>query len=151
MQKVESSIVIQRPVEVVFAYVCDFSNVPRWDPTKSELRVTPEGPVGLGTTVHMVTSFQSLGLNLKLASTMEVTAYEANRKYTMTATSGPFPFEFYFLVEPAEGGAWLTMGVQAEVGGFYKFVEGVLVSRVKKEQVEQVGRLKGLLEAVPVS
>jgi ligand-binding SRPBCC domain-containing protein len=148
--KLESSIVIQCPVEVVFAYLCNFSNVPKWDPTKSEVRVTSEGPVGLGTTVHMVTSFQPLGLSLKLASTMEVTAYEANRQFTMTATSGPFPVEFTFLVEPAEGGTRLTMGAQAEPGGFFKIAEGVLLSRIKKEQAEELQRLKGLLEAVPV-
>ena len=147
----ESSIVIQRPVEVVFAYLCDFSNVPKWDPTKSEVRVTPEGPVRLGTTVHMVTSFHPLGLSMKLASTMEVTTYEANRRFTMTAISGPFPVQFIFRVEPAEGGVRLTIGGQAEPGGFFKIAEGVLINRVKKEQAEELQRLKGLLEAVPVT
>jgi ligand-binding SRPBCC domain-containing protein len=146
----ESSIVIQRPVEVVFAYLCDFSNVPKWDPTKSEVRVIPEGPIQLGTTVHMVTSFHPLGLSMELASTMEVTAYGANRQFTMTATSGPFPVQFIFRVEPAEGGARLTIGGQAEPGGFFKIAEGVLINRVKKEQAEELQRLKGLLEAAPV-
>ncbi len=148
--KVESSIVIQRPVEVVFAYLCDFSNVPKWDPSKSEVRVTSEGPVGLGTTFQMVTSFLPLGLGLKLTNTIEITVYEANRQLTMTATDGPFPVEFNFLVEPAEGGTRLTMGGQAEPGGFFKIAEGVLINRVKKEQAEALQRLKGLLEAVPV-
>jgi ligand-binding SRPBCC domain-containing protein len=148
--KLESSIVIQRPVEVVFAYLCDIANVPKWDPTKSGVRVTPEGPVRPGTTIHIVTSMHPLGLSLKLASAMEVTAYEANRQLTMTAISGPFPIEFTFLVEPAEGGTQLTIGAQAEPGGFFKIAEGVLLSRVKKEQAEELQRLKGLLEAVPV-
>ena len=145
-----SNIIIQRPVEVVFAYLCDFSNVPQWDPTKSDIRVTPEGAVALGTTVQMVTSFQPLGLRMKLANTMEVTAYEANRQFTMRATSGPFPVAFHFLVEPVEGGTRLTMSATAEPGGFFKIAEGVLLGRVKKEQADELQRLKELLEAVPV-
>jgi uncharacterized membrane protein len=149
--KVESSIIIQRPADVVFAYVCDLSNVPKWDPSKSEVQVTPEGPIRLGTTVHMVTSLQPLGLSMKLSSDMEITDYETNRQFTMTATSGPFPVEFRFLVEPAEGGSLLTVAAQAEPGGFFKIAESVLLSRIKKEQTIELQRLKALLEAVPVA
>jgi carbon monoxide dehydrogenase subunit G len=145
MQKVEGSIIIQRPAEVVFAYLCDFSNVPKWDPTKSEFRVTPEGPVRLGTTVQFVTSF----LGMKLESTMKISAFEANRQFIMSATS-PFPVEFNFHVEPVEGGTRLTMGAEAEPGGFLKIAEGVLINTVKKEQAKELQRLKQLLEAVPV-
>jgi len=41
--KIESSIVIHRPVEIVFAYVSDLSNLPKWDRVK-EVQVTSAGP-----------------------------------------------------------------------------------------------------------
>jgi ligand-binding SRPBCC domain-containing protein len=144
----ESSIIIERPVEVVFAYMCDLSNLPRWDPTKSDIRVTPEGPVRLGTKIQMMTSFKPLSLKVK--GTYEITVFEANRQFIMTATA-PFPHELIVRVEPVEGGTQLTNGVQAEPSGYYKYVEGVLINRVKRWQAREPHRLKRLLEAAPDS
>ena len=46
MPKIEMSIVINRPVEEVFAFLSDFENNPKWQATSVEARKISEGPVG---------------------------------------------------------------------------------------------------------
>jgi ligand-binding SRPBCC domain-containing protein len=142
--KIESSIVIHRPVEIVFAYVSDPCNLPRWGSEKA-VQVTSQGPVGLGTTFQRVSAL----LGMKLEDTMEITAYEANRQFTAKNISGPFPGEASFYVEPAEGGTRLTCTLQAEPGGFFKLTEGFLLSQARKLVDNNFQRLKQLLEAEP--
>ena len=43
--------------EDAFAYMADFSNARFWDPSVSEARRERHGPVGLGSTFHLVARF----------------------------------------------------------------------------------------------
>ena len=42
------SIVVDRPVETVFAYVTDVTNDPAWHTDVLEAQKTSEGPIGVG-------------------------------------------------------------------------------------------------------
>ena len=46
----EHTVVIDRPIEEVFAFVTDPDNVSLWQSTSLETEQTSEGPVGVGTT-----------------------------------------------------------------------------------------------------
>jgi len=46
---VSASIMINRPVEDVFAYVTDVTNDPTWHTDALEAQKMTEGPIGLGT------------------------------------------------------------------------------------------------------
>src|SRR5438876_338921 len=46
--RVQQSIIIDRPVEKVFAYLTEYRNAPRWQPAILETRVTPERPAQAG-------------------------------------------------------------------------------------------------------
>src|SRR5215467_10013938 len=89
MITVETSIEIRRPVEAVFAFVSDPHNEPQWERTVKEIRVTPDGPPAVGTKVTKVGSF----LGVKLEVTNELTAWEPNRFFSFTSTSGPASME----------------------------------------------------------
>ena len=57
MIKVEDSVVIERPVEDVFAYVADQTNAPHWQAGLVEVRRTTDGPVGVGARHTAVRTF----------------------------------------------------------------------------------------------
>jgi uncharacterized protein YndB with AHSA1/START domain len=79
------SIMIDRPVEEVFAYVADVTHDPAWHTDILEAQKTTEGPVGMGTVWH--TRFKlSMGIS---EADMQVVSFEPNRVLTMNATSGP--------------------------------------------------------------
>ncbi len=74
MIKAETSLVINRPVEKVFAFVNDSENAPQWRSSVLESRQTSEGPTCVGTTLTEVIRF----LGRRIESTFEVTEYEPN-------------------------------------------------------------------------
>src|SRR5438874_1982836 len=99
MIKVETSIIINRPIEEVFAYVSDFRNAARWQAGVVEVRQTPESPTGKGTQVTFVRRF----LGRKIEGISEVVEYEPPTKHTFQSTSG-LPITVSRIFEPtAEG------------------------------------------------
>src|SRR5690349_19225035 len=97
--RLEKSIVIQQPVEIVFAFVTEMQNVPRWTPA-CEIRQTGEEPIGVGS--HFVQLVEVLGQKFEI--TTEITAYEPPRVFALKTISGPFPLENTFTFAPDDGG-----------------------------------------------
>jgi uncharacterized protein YndB with AHSA1/START domain len=143
MVEVEVSVVINRPVEEVFAFVTRIESWNQWDAQLAEVKKTSEGPVGVGTTWQEVRHF----MGRRMESTNEITEYEPNRKLSFKSTLGPFPVEGGYTFESIEGGTKFTVKGQAETGGFFKLADPI-VKRTVKGQLETINaNLKELLEA----
>lgn len=143
MLKIESSIVINRPVEEVFAVVSDIEKNPKWTSVFLEARKTSEEPIGVGTTWRVVQKF----LGQRFESEVEVTEYEPNRKYALKSKSGPFPVEVRQTYEPVEGGTRFSVALEAEVGGFFKLAEPLVKTMAKRSIETDNANLKDLMEA----
>jgi uncharacterized membrane protein len=50
----ENTIVIERPIDELFAFLSDFENIPKWNYYVLEVRQLSESPIGVGTTYHQV-------------------------------------------------------------------------------------------------
>ncbi len=143
MTKIESSVLIDRPIEEVFAYVSDPSNAVQWAGPVAESKITSQGPLGPGTTSSRITQF--LGRNFE--STYEITEYEPNSLFADKTTSGPVPINSRISFDPVDGGTKVTVTGELEAGGFFKLAEP-LVARMARRQVEtDVQTLKDLLES----
>ena len=143
MTKVETSIVIQRPIEVVFAFLSNRENNPKWVSELTEVSKTSDGAVGLGTRWREIRKF----LNQRLEYEYEYVEYEPNRKITTRSKSGPFPLEFQSRFENVEGGTRIQSTIQGEPGGFFKLAEPLLMSIVKRQLETALANLKDLMEA----
>jgi hypothetical protein len=88
MVRFEQSVVINRSSEPVFEFLADPENDPQWSSASDEMRKTSRGPVGLGATFKQVGRF----LGRRLEFSLEVTAYEPNRRFRMKVTAGPIRF-----------------------------------------------------------
>ncbi len=55
--KIETSVVINRPIEDVFNYSTDPGNTPEWQTGLLESRLTSAGPIGVGSTIRDVRMF----------------------------------------------------------------------------------------------
>lgn len=141
--KIEHTLVIKRPIEEVFAYIVEVGNYPSWAEKIVEARQTSEGPVEAGTTCYVVN--QSMGKKLK--HDFVVSEYELNKKYIAKSTSGPFPMELGYTVEPVDGGTKVQVVSQAELRGLFKMA-GPLLNRMLRKQIEaDHANLKTLLES----
>jgi uncharacterized membrane protein len=52
--KLRVTTVVNRPLEVVFAYLADFMNLPEYEPWVEKVEATSAGPIGVGSTWHHV-------------------------------------------------------------------------------------------------
>jgi uncharacterized membrane protein len=143
MAKIEAGVVINRAIEEVFAFAGNVENNPQWQSGVLEARITSEGPMGVGTTYRYVNQL----LGRRIETDGEITEYEPNRKYSFKSTSGPFPIEGGFTFEAADGGTKVTLAVAADIGGFFKLAEPLVVRAIKRQFETDLSTLKDILEA----
>ncbi len=143
MARMEVSVVIDRPVQEVFAYVTNPANDPRWQSAVLESGFVGEGPAGVGAKVREVRQL----MGRRMESVAEVTAYEPNAKIGLRSTSGPVEYEAWYTLEPTDAGTKLTIVGEADVGGFFKLAEGLVARQFEKEMQTALAALKDILEA----
>ena len=143
MLKIESTTVINRPIEEVFAVLSNFENNPKWSSAFLEAKKTSEGPIGVGTTWRGVAK----ALGQRIETELECTEYEPNRKCAQKSKSRPFPTEVRQTFEPVEGGTRVNVRLDAEPGGFFKLAEPLVVSMLKRLTEADLATLKDLMEA----
>ena len=140
----EHSVVIERPVEEVFAFATDPNNDPLWQSTSLETEQTSEGPVDVGTTFRNTSKF----LGRRIDSTYEVTENDPPHKQCVRITSGPIPGSGCYLFEPADGGSTrFTQIFEAEIGGFFRLAEPLVGRALRRQMQADMATLKDLLES----
>jgi uncharacterized protein YndB with AHSA1/START domain len=136
------TVMINRPVEEVFAYVTDTSNDPAWHTDILEARKTSEGPIGMGTTWHL--RFKpAMGVS---EGDTEVVAFETNRREVMRGVMGPMQPTLTYLFEPGDEGTRFTRRVQIKVSGMMRLMEPLMWLMTPKGNRRFVANLKRVLE-----
>ena len=139
--KAESSIVINRPLAEVFAFVTNHDNTTKWQNGVDE--VIPDGPPNVvGSKYTEVRKF--MGQEMK--SVMEITAFEQNAKWAAKVLKGPVPFVVTATFTADGDGTKMDTVVEGEPKGFFKIAGGMLESQLAKSLQEDSERLKKLLE-----
>ncbi len=143
MAKMETSIVINRPVEEVFAVLSNLENNPKWSSGFLEVKKMSEGPIGVGTTWRATQK----ALGQRIEGEAEVTEYEPSRKSALKSRSGPIPAKIWQTFEPVEGGTRVSIVFEAQPGGFFKLAEPLVMSMLKRNFESDLANLKDLMEA----
>jgi uncharacterized protein YndB with AHSA1/START domain len=140
----EHTVVIDRPIEEVFAFATDPDNVSLWQSTSLATEQTSEGPVGVGTTFRDTSKF----LGRRIESDYEVTKNEPPHSQCVRITSGPIPGSGCYLFEPAaDGSTRFTQNFEADVGGFFRLAEPLVGRAIRRQMEADMATLKDLLEA----
>ncbi|TLF78397.1 SRPBCC family protein [Nocardia cyriacigeorgica] len=142
MIEVSDSVLIDRPVDVVFDYVADQTNAPAWQDGLVEVRRTTDGPIGVGTRHLAVRSF--LGRRLEL--TNEYVRFEPNREVAFTAATGPSRMEVSYRTEPEAGGTRLSCDMRMEQKGLFALADPLVARSLRKDFASNFANLKALLE-----
>lgn len=142
MISVEHSVVIDRPIHEVFAFIANVENNPQWQQSVLEARKTSPGPVGVGSTGIEVRQF--MGRRMELS--FEVTEYEENAKFSFKITSGPMPMAGTETFESVEGGTRVNLTFQGETGGIFSLAEPIMAGMVRNLVEADCRSLKALLE-----
>jgi ligand-binding SRPBCC domain-containing protein len=135
-------VIIDRPVPVVFAFLSDFQNVPKWNYAITETRQSSPGPVAVGTVF-----VQRRHIPKPSEEQFTVTEFAPNQRVVIEGTLGPFPARLSYEFEPSDGGTVVTNTVELQVSGPLRLIGGIATSRVKNAVAENLSVLKQLLEA----
>ena len=140
VSKFEGSAVVNRPIETVWSFISDPHNAALWGRGVSDIVITSNGPVGLGTTLRLSMS----------GSKMEarVIRYETGKTMTLQFTSGPVRgSKLTYSVESVEGKTRLTTDLEMRLSGVWKLMSPILTRRRIKDRELSVSNVKRILEA----
>jgi uncharacterized membrane protein len=141
--KFDLDIVIDRPVDVVFAYVTDVRNLPEWQESAVEAAWIEGDSPRQGARLRERRNL----LGRSIESEVEVTAYELGRRFDLTGLSGPIRFEVRHSFEAVADGTRVHLGAEGEAGGLLRFA-GPMVARQAEQQFRgDLQRLKQVLES----
>jgi uncharacterized membrane protein len=139
------SIVINMPVEEIFAYMSELENLVDWSNPIIAIRKLSPGDIHVGTTVRSTIRFLGRWWNM----TFEVVECEPGRSLTIKSIAGVAPCLFCYQFEPLENGK--TMVSQEAMiqltGNLYGMEEPVLARVVNRQMEHDLLTLKDMLEA----
>jgi uncharacterized membrane protein len=141
--KIETSVKINRPVEVVFSFVSNVENDCKWSLGTLENKFTSDGPIGEGSSFKEITMF----LGRRIESIGEYIEFIPNKKIVCKVKSGPIPAEGIFNFEDSNDGTKITMTMEIEIGKFFKLAKPLIVRMFKRQLEAEYQNLKDLLES----
>jgi carbon monoxide dehydrogenase subunit G len=145
MGQFEGTVVIDRPIEEVFAFLADGENDPKFSPRVQEIRKTTDGPPGVGTVY--ASTVKDAGMTTKRE--FELTEFEAptrirwaeRSKNIVTAAEGGYD------LTPEGEGTRLRVYNVFEGHGFGKLIAPLALRAARKDADAFAGRIKQAVEA----
>ena len=144
MAKTELVVTIRRPVEEVFAVLCDVENVPKWSPNTLEERMLTEGPMGIGS--RRLAVIRTFGSHT-IENEAEMIGFEPNRRMLIKSVRSAVPFRITIDFEPIDGGTRLRWLAEVLPGGLMKPLGPLLVAFYKRTFSKDLRRLRDLMNA----
>ena len=140
-----ATVVIDKPIDEVFAFLADGENDPKFSPRVLEIRKTTDGPPGVGTVYE---------------STVKDAGFKTKRRFELTELDAPTRIRWaersknlvtaeggYDLAEESEGRTQLTVFNELEGHGFGKLLVGPALRAAQKDADNFAGRIKSAVEA----
>jgi uncharacterized membrane protein len=146
---VKQSIVINLPVEEIFAYMSDLENLVSWSSVIIAVSNLSPGTIHVGATVLSTIRF----LGMRLDMTFEIIECEPGRSLTIKSIAGVAPCLFCYQFEPAEDGG-TTVSQEAVIhltGSMLGLKESVVTRAVGRQLEYDLLMLKDMLEASAVT
>lgn len=141
MIKVEKSVFINKPVEVVFDYLTTEGNETKWQ--TGVVEVIDELPRNtVGSRYTEVRKF----MGQEMRTTMELIEFVPNTRWAAKVIKGPVPYEVTLTLEGKDGGTVVTTCVDGEPKGFFKLAENMVAGQLEKSLTEDGLKLKEILE-----
>jgi carbon monoxide dehydrogenase subunit G len=152
--RVEQRIVIDRPIEQVWAFANDQFNRPRWSGGGNlDSRQTSPGPMGLGSILQSRIAIPILGYETRVDAV--ITEWDPPHAMTVSGSgphSGPFrSLTSRLTLETVPEGTLVVRTADATLRGAFRVVWLVLGPLVKRVMLQRdnLGKLKELVEGAP--
>ena len=142
MPEASRTVVINRPIEDVFAFFTTHSNDKSWRPHVKE--ISDGGPAGVGAHIHQVVKGPG---GRGIPADVEVTGYDPPTRYAFVAVAGPVRPAGEFRFRSLEGRTEVTLSLRASLTGLKNLVLNKSVQAAIDSEVGGLQTAKRLLEA----
>ena len=142
MIKVRVTTVVNRSVEVVFAYLSDFMNLPEYEPWVEKVVRTSAGPIGVGSTW---THVRRQGRR-RLEAPIQLVEWEPNQRLAIRSGAGPFSVFATQDFEPVENATRVTETLEMRLAGLLRLMEPLMRGQARRQAKEVHRRFKEILE-----
>lgn len=144
MVKVETSVLVNQPIEKVFKFVTTPENDAQWYIGVESRDHTPGEPAGVGST--SLSEIRFLGVPVTVE--WEVTDYDPPKKIDVKTIKGPVSIESGYTFEAvAEGQTKVTVRGEADVTGVFSLAEPVVERMAQRQWEASFENLKDVLES----
>ena len=146
MYKLQTSVFIKRPLQDVFDFLSNPTNVPQWQSGIEFAEWISPGKPSVGSTYKQVIRF----LGQTSESVFEITAWGPPNRYSYKAGKLPFPvdhIEALFSLAPKENGTQVICDAQIETVGAFKFIEQSIGKQAEMKDRINLDTAKRVLEA----
>jgi uncharacterized protein YndB with AHSA1/START domain len=141
---VSTSIVINRPRELVSRYAANPDHAPEWYVNIKAVEWKTMPPVAIGSRIAFVAHF----LGRRIAYTYEVVDLVPGERLSMRTAEGPFPMETSYIWETtSDGGTRMTLRNRGTPAGFSKWVAPFLAGAMRRANRKDLAALKMHLES----
>lgn len=143
MARIHGDILISRPPELVFDFVADERNEPRFNPQMTTSVLESEAPVGKGS--RFTATFRSLGHVTPMST--EITAYERPRRLATRSSLRWAEIGGEMTFEPDGGGTRMRWSWEVRPEGPLRLFDPLVARQGSRLEHRIWGQLKSLLES----
>ncbi len=122
---------VNRPIEVVFDYLADFSTLPAYEPAVESVQRTSDGPIAVGSTW---THTRRMGRR-RVVAPIVLVEYERPSVLAIASDSGPIKVRARQVFETVGDGTVVTETLEMKVSGPARLFEPLI-----RRQAEQSGQ-----------
>ncbi len=142
---IKQAIVINRPIEDIFAYMSNLGNLLQWSSVIFSIQATTSEVTGVGATAKSTIRF----LGKWTEMTFVVVECQPNRFLTIKSTSGVTPCLFHYQFERLENGKTsIAQDVEISlIGRFGNQTEQVITNAIRRDAKHDLLTLKDTLES----
>jgi len=141
MIEINEEIVVERPAEVVFAFVSDPANTPRYQPDIVSSRIETPGPVRRGTRFQETMKVGPW----RIDSSCEVVEHERPRVVTFAGTGRMLRYRCQLTFESVPQGTRIRIAGTAQPQGWWRLMEPMLRAEMRKAVPQQLARMRACL------
>lgn len=146
MASAHRTIVINRPIDEVFAFFADVTNDPKW--RRHGLKeISIDGPMHSGARVRQKVTAGPFGAAVK--ADMDVVAYEPPRELGFQVITGPLRPRVHFAFAPSGTGTEVSFRIDAPLTGLKKAVLERTAQKSMAAEASALDDAKSLLETSP--
>lgn len=142
--KHDQTVRIHRPVDAVFAYVTDPSNLPAWDADIRTARQLSSGPLRVGSQIEIertVPPSRRYG-----TFTGRVTEYDPTRSFAVSVDEGPLPFDLHYRFVGSGSATDLVVTIRSHPKGLRRLIEPFASAAIHRQVAAHYARLKTVME-----